>query len=298
MSDSININLPLITIGVSAFNRKDYLKLSLNSLLNQTYPNCEIIVIDDGSTDGTDLMMQEEYPQITYVKQPNGGDASAKNHAARIAKGKYIVFNDSDDLFLPDSVERLYNALPKNNKNAISYGTYQTIDALGNELPTRRKMDKYPSGNILENLLTHIIVNSCGTLIPVDLFNKYNGFDTSLRVCHDYDFFLKLAKDYNFYAIQEPVFLRRRHGNNLSSASYNKILIANNVFETFIKNNPDIKNKFPKIVKRRRANLQNKLYREAKKEKLKLETKTHAKNAFLLNPTVKSILKYLLSLIS
>jgi glycosyltransferase involved in cell wall biosynthesis len=132
MLDSNKKQLPLITIGVSAYNRKDYLKLSLNSLLNQTYPNCEIIVIDDGSTDGTDAMMAEEYPQIKYVKQTNGGDASAKNHAAKIANGKYIVFNDSDDLFLPDSVERLYNALPPDGFG-ISYGTYQTIDAEGKE---------------------------------------------------------------------------------------------------------------------------------------------------------------------
>ena len=127
-------DLPLISIGVSAYNRKDYLRLSLDSLLAQTYPNCEIIVVDDGSSDGTGEMMAAEYPQIRYIYQENAGDAAAKNHAAREAHGEYIVFNDSDDLFLPDTVERLYNALPENPGNACSYVTYQTIDAEGNSL--------------------------------------------------------------------------------------------------------------------------------------------------------------------
>ena len=87
-------DLPLISIGVSTYNRREYLKFSLDSLLAQTYKNCEIIVIDDGSTDGTAEMMQECYPQIKYVYQANAGDAAAKNHAAALAQGEYIVFND------------------------------------------------------------------------------------------------------------------------------------------------------------------------------------------------------------
>ena len=70
---------PLITIGVSAYNRANYLPFCLDSLLAQTYPNCEIIVIDDGSSDNTRELMQTKYPQIKYVYQENAGDAAAKN---------------------------------------------------------------------------------------------------------------------------------------------------------------------------------------------------------------------------
>ena len=69
---------PLITIGVSAYNRANYLPFCLDSLLAQTYPNCEIIVIDDGSSDNTRELMQTKYPQIKYVYQENAGDAAAK----------------------------------------------------------------------------------------------------------------------------------------------------------------------------------------------------------------------------
>ena len=150
---------PLVTIGVATYNRKDYLRECLDSLLAQSYPACEIIVIDDGSTDGTGAMMQEKYPQIKYVYQENAGDPAAKDHAARIGTGEYIVFNDSDDVFLPDAVERLMNALPENDDLAVAYGTYITIDAEGKVMPTKRKAATYPSGRITKELLQHILVN-------------------------------------------------------------------------------------------------------------------------------------------
>ena len=142
---------PLVTIGVSACNRKELLRSCLESLLKQSYKNIEIIVVDDGSSDGTAEMMSAEFPQIKYIYQENSGDAAAKNHAAMLAQGKYIVYNDSDDLFLPDSVEKLYNAV-KDKPNACSYGNYITIDPEGKEQPTKQKVSVYPSGKITGEL--------------------------------------------------------------------------------------------------------------------------------------------------
>ena len=100
-------DLPLLTIGVSAYNRENFLPECLDSLLAQSYPNIEIIVVDDGSVDNTKALVTEKYPQVRYIYKENGGDASAKNLAAKEAKGEFIVFNDSDDLFYPDAVESL-----------------------------------------------------------------------------------------------------------------------------------------------------------------------------------------------
>ena len=102
---------PLITVGVSTFNRKTYLRESLKSLENQTFRDFEIIVADDGSTDGTQEMIRMEFPEVRYFYQENQGDAAAKNKVADHARGRYLVFNDSDDLFLPDTLERLYAPL-------------------------------------------------------------------------------------------------------------------------------------------------------------------------------------------
>ena len=288
MDNNKNAEYPLITIGVSAYNRANYLPYCLDSLLKQSYPNCEIIVVDDGSTDDTAALMREKYPQIKYVQQENGGDASAKNHVSRIASGKYIVFNDSDDIFYPDAVERLYEALDKDDQFSCSYGTYQTIDADGVEMPTKRKVAEYPSGDITCDLLKHIIVNSCGTLMPLAFFRQCGGFDTSLRVCHDWSLFLTMSLQGKFNAVQEPVFWRRRHGGNISSASYGKIKTAFGVFEQFVENNPQTAEKYAAVIKRRRADFHRKLYREAAAEKLDTEALRHARAAFRLKKSVKN----------
>lgn len=286
-------DLPLISIGVSAYNRKDYLKLSLDSLLAQTYPNCEIIVVDDGSSDGTGEMVKECYPQVKYVYQANAGDAAAKNHAAELAQGEYIVFNDSDDLFLPDAVERLYNILKDKEKNACSYGTYITIDSAGNELPTKRKSAIYPSGNITGSLIGHILVNSTATLIPRELFLKNDGFGNIRQVAADYAFYLKLSLQCNFYAVQEPVFLRRRHDGNISNINYAKQLTVLNVLEKFLAENPGVQTQYAQEIKNRLAVLNSKLCREARKEKRFAEAKIHARKAFKLKPNLKNFCRLL-----
>ena len=286
-------DLPLISIGVSTYNRKDYLKLSLDSLLNQTYPNCEIIVVDDGSADNTGEMVKALYPQVKYVYQANAGDAAAKNHAAQLAQGEYIVFNDSDDLFLPDAVERLYNAVKDKEKSAISYGTYITIDPDGRELPTKRKAAIYPSGKITGNLLEHIVVCNCGTLIPLEIFKKANMFDTALKVSYDYALFLELSLNSEFYAVQQPVFLRRRHSSNMSSANYGKMLTVLKIVEDFASRHSQITAQYPRELNKRLADLHNKLCREARKEKRAAEAKMHAQTAFKLQPTLKNFFRTL-----
>lgn len=286
-------DLPLITIGVSTYNRKDYLKLSLDSLLAQTYPNCEIIVVDDGSSDGTGEMVKECYPQVKYVYQANAGDAAAKNHAAMLAQGEYIVFNDSDDIFLPDAVERLYNAIKDKEKNACSYGTYITIDPEGKELPTKRKVQLYPSGSITRELIGHILVNCTATMMPRQLFLANGGLGNIRQVAADYSLYLKLSLQSNFYAVQEPVFLRRRHSGNVSQISYAKQKVVLNVLEKFLAEHPEVPNRYPREVKTRLADLNNKLCREARREKLFAEAKKHARQAFKLKPSIKSFFRML-----
>lgn len=284
---------PAVSIGVSTYNRKDYLKLSLDSLLAQSYPECEIIVVDDGSSDGTGEMMAREYPQIIYVYQENAGDAAAKNHAARIASGEYIVFNDSDDLFLPDTVAKLVAALPEDDPTAVSYGTYQTIDADGNLLPTKRKAESFPSGKITGELLCHILVNSTATLMPRKLFLEKGGFDQTLRCAHDYDLFLDLSLDSGFFAVQEPLFLRRRHGGNLSAGSYDKIALVLKVLEKFIADHPAVATDFAGVIRRRRGDMHRKLCREAVREKRKKEARFHAREAFRCSPDLRNFFRLL-----
>ncbi len=257
--------MPKISVGVSAYNRKDYLRQTLNSLLAQRYRDFEIIVVDDGSTDGTRAMVETEFPQVRYFYKENGGDASAKNRAVAEARGEYVVFLDSDDLFFPDSLERLA-ALAERHPGACIYGWYNRIDENGVETPARPKILPLSSGRILGALLQHIVVTSCGVLIPRTLFLEKNGFDSgAYRVGHDYALMLRLAAEREFYPLAEPVFQRRRHGGNLSSADYAKVGLIRKVVTDFAAAFPDAAEVTPRALANRLAGLDLKLAREARK---------------------------------
>ncbi|MBO5307827.1 MAG: glycosyltransferase family 2 protein [Lentisphaeria bacterium] len=285
--------LPLITIGVSAYNRKDYLRECLNSLLVQTYKNCEIIVVDDGSVDGTGDMVRNEFPQVRYIYQENAGDAAAKNTAAFAARGEYIVFNDSDDLFYPDAVERLYNALG-GRKGVCSYGGYTAIDGAGNILPTKKKMPVLPGGNIVEPLLKQIMVYNCGFLMPVELFCSMGGYQVGMKGYYDYKLALNIAAEYPIFAEQEPVFYRRRHDSNISAHTYDKIMVGFHVFDDFISEHPEVAAKYPDTVRKRYAKIHILLAREARKEKRdKSLIKHHCREALKNHFSLKHLWRYL-----
>lgn len=293
--------LPLITIGVSAYNREFFLPECLDSLLAQSYPNIEIIVIDDGSKDNTKQLVTEKYPQVRYIYKENGGDASAKNRAAREAKGEYIVFNDSDDVFLPDAVERLYKAMvdgqAQYGREVIAYGTYEGIDENSVRYPAKSKVAVLPSGNITENLLKNVLVCSTGVLLPVKSFLADGGYDESLRCMHDWKLSLELSLEFPFTAVQEPVFLRRRHSSNLSAASYRGSKTALDVFEEFVAANPELSARFGKVIRRRRATLHSRLAREAAKEKSdKKIIHEHLKTALANHFTLKHLVRYIKNL--
>lgn len=288
-----NDKLPLISLVVPTYNRKDYLRVCVRSLLDQSYPNCEVIVVDDGSSDGTREMIAAEFPQVRYIYQENAGTSAAKNHGVAEARGEYIVFNDSDDVFLPRTVELLFNALPAGQTEACCYGRYLAIDADGVRLPVKHKVKELPSGTIIGDLIRHIIVTNCGTLIPRKLFLEVGGFDTKLQNSEDYKLFLSLAVKAPFYAVQEPVFLRRRHNNNLSSASYLKLKAAFSVLDQFVVSHPELQEKYARVIRERYADYHNKLYREAKREGLRKEAIEHITAACRYKLTLKHLVRLL-----
>lgn len=259
---------PKITVGISTYNRKDLLRLSLQSVLDQTFDDYEIIVVDDGSSDGTGDMVRREFPQVRYIYKVNGGDASAKNLVAKEAKGKYLLFNDSDDCFYPDTLERLYEPLKK-DPDACVYGQYRHLDIEGRESDARLKMKHFPSGKILPYLLEHIIVHSTGCIRPREAFVNAGFYDETLRQCHDYKLDLTLARTLPYIAVQEPVFQRRRHQGNLSSSNYRSAEVQYRVVhEFFTQYGKELDENCQKILQKRLASLSWKLAREASREKM------------------------------
>ncbi|MHC4571363.1 MAG: glycosyltransferase [Planctomycetota bacterium] len=224
-------NTPTVSICIPTYNRKDYLKETLDSILAQTYKDYEIVIVDDGSTDGTkDMIKQLGFP-VTYYWQENSGDAAARNKLIELAHGQYISFIDSDDLLLSDAIEKMVQVMEAEIDDVIVYGSYLRIDQNGTVYGRCKR--KLYTGNITKYLFQTILVHSCGSMLPRKILKDSIAFDTSLKVCSDYDLWLSLSTRYRFIALPEPTFKRRRHPGNLSNASFKNRLTQFKVLERF-----------------------------------------------------------------
>ncbi len=222
---------PKVSICIPTYNRKSYLRETLDSILAQTYKDYEIVIVDDGSTDGTEDMIKRLALPVKYCWQKNSGDAAARNKLIELAQGKYISFIDSDDLLMPNAIERMVNAIEAENDDVIVYGSYYRINQNG-EVYGRCKRKLY-SGDITKQLFQTILVHACGSMFPRKILKEFPVFDTSLKVCSDYDLWLRLSLEYRFIALAEPTFKRRRHQGNLSGPFFENCLTEFRVLERF-----------------------------------------------------------------
>lgn len=223
--------MSLVSICIPTYNRKDYLKQALVSVFAQTYKDYEVVVVDDGSTDGTGEMIKQAGYDVRYHWQPNTGDAAARNRLVELARGQFISFLDSDDLLIPDAVERMMAVMDAQSEEVVVYGPYIAIDQDGNTCKMKRR--KLYSGHIAQHLFGSILVHSCGSLFPRKILEEAGGFDTSLPVCSDYELWLRLSLKYRFIALSEPTFKRRRHAGSLSKRTFTNRRIELDILEKF-----------------------------------------------------------------
>lgn len=172
----------LISVIVPIYNIKEYLERCIDSILAQTYQNIEVLMVDDGSTDGTSELVDEialKDSRIRVFHKENGGSSSARNLAMREAKGQYFSFIDSDDYIEPDMMEKLYQAIQTSGM-PIAQGAREEIDEQGNILPDicipPEKETMYASKDFMRELLLHKgDCSFCTKLTKASLFHE-NGF--------------------------------------------------------------------------------------------------------------------------
>ena len=143
--------MPTISVCVLTYNRKDYLKETLESVFRQTYKDFEVIVLDDGSSDGTEEMIKGMKFPVRYYWQENKGDAGAKNAAIKMASGKYVSLLDSDDLLFDDALAWLISKID-GQEDCIAYGPYIRIDENGKYLGRDKRKQYSASSDVYKRL--------------------------------------------------------------------------------------------------------------------------------------------------
>lgn len=193
--------MPTISIVIPTLNRAHLVTRAITSVLNQTYQDYEIIIVDDGSIDETERVIKRcNYKKIIYIKhKKTRGPGAARNTGIDATRGDYIAFLDSDDEWLPKKLEKQINLFKKNiDKIGLIYCGVQLIDQYSGN--TKEKWMPRFKGYVYEkNLAANFVVSGSSTVIVQrKALKKVGKFDESLPSCEDWDLWTRIAKHYEF----------------------------------------------------------------------------------------------------
>lgn len=205
---------PKVSIIIPVYNGENYLNQAINSALDQTYNNIEILVIDDGSTDKTEEIAKKYGDKIKYYKKENGGTSSALNYGITKMSGDYFSWLSHDDIYVDRKIEEQINILEKlKDKDSIVNCNVKVVDANLNVLSTKlvdsKLLEKNPM--LFLALDTETGLNGCSLLISKACFEKVGKFDENCQCTQDYDMWFRLSKYYQFVHCPEFLVLSRRH---------------------------------------------------------------------------------------
>ena len=206
--------MPRVSIIIPTYNRRDLVREALASVQAQTYQDCELIVVDDGSTDGTAEVVQE-FPGVHYVSQSNRGVAAARNRGVALSCGELVAFLDSDDLWQPgklDAQVAFFATCP----DAQICQTEEIWLRNGVRVNPHNKHRK-TGGDIFARSLERCLVSPSAVMVRRELFKRIGGFDERLPACEDYDLWLRIAVTTPIFLIETPLVMKRGgHADQLS----------------------------------------------------------------------------------
>lgn len=211
------MNTPLVSAIIPCFNQAHYLNEAVESLLAQSYPNIEIIVVDDGSTDNT-VEVASCYATVQLVKQANSGLAAARNSGIRASQGDYVVFLDADDLLLPNAVEQGFICLQKNPHCAFAWGSYRFLIPDGSA--SKPRIDTPLEEDCYAALLRGNFITMHATVIyRQQALDASGGFNAALPACEDYDLYLRIARQHRIAHHHHVIAEYRKHESNMTRNS-------------------------------------------------------------------------------
>jgi glycosyltransferase involved in cell wall biosynthesis len=194
---------PLISVIIPSHNRAYTLPRALDSVLAQALPADEIIVIDDGSTDNTDTLLRQQYPDIYYHKQTQHGVSHARNTGVKLARGRWIALLDSDDAWQPQKLLQQIPAL-QTKPNYLLCHTNESWIRNGKPANPTKKYKKH-GGHIFKHCLPACAISPSSALIHRDIFDTIGYFDENLTVCEDYDLWLRITAQHPVLYLDKPL---------------------------------------------------------------------------------------------
>lgn len=230
----------LVSVVVASYNHAEYLEQRMDSLINQTYQDIEILVIDDCSTDRSVEVLRkyETHPKVRLIiREKNAGWVALSNQGVAISSGEFIIFANCDDSCEPKMIERLVKALHENPSAGISFCRSSMIDEdgklIGDDFLGREKTfkircntDVLLNQNEMSRFLLHscVIPNLSAALFRRESYKTAGGLTSAYRVCSDWALFFKVVENYDVAYASQPLNEFRQHKTTIRSSTKERIL--------------------------------------------------------------------------
>ena len=205
----------LVSAIIPTYNNAAFLPEAIDSVISQTYPNIEIIIVNDGSTDNTNEVLRKYLDRIIYIEQENAGPASARNTGIHQARGEYIAFLDADDIWMPTKIEEQLKIFSQNPNASLVYSRMVNFDDRSSKnlsvIPR-----KVFSGRIFDQLLVENLIALPTVIVRSNILDRIGLFDESLFTAEDWNLYLRIARDHEIIGVNKVLVRRRKHYDNIS----------------------------------------------------------------------------------
>jgi glycosyltransferase involved in cell wall biosynthesis len=202
-----------VSVVIPVYNNEAYIAAAVDSVLAQTRPPTEIIVVDDGSTDGTAAALETHRNRIKYVYQKNRGEPAARNRGIQESTSEFIAFLDGDDLWRPNKLELQMAYLRLHPNCALVYTDMSTFNETGIlDASVKDRLGMFlPSGRIFPALFMRALFGSGSVILRKECVGKVGYFDEDLLVGSDYEMWLRVARHFDLGVVDQPLLMYRFH---------------------------------------------------------------------------------------
>jgi glycosyltransferase involved in cell wall biosynthesis len=224
---------PSVSVIVSSYNYGRYIGAALESVRRQTFADFEAIVVDDGSTDDSLRVIRRflRDPRFRLVEQRHGGQAGAKNRGLAEARAPYVAFLDADDLWARRKLQKQLALMESDSKLGVVCTGRKVVDADGKPRPWTN--GRLPRGRVVAAMFRQNFVCFSSAMLRAGVVDHVGGFDESIPLAIDYDFWLRAARHYRFGVVSEPLVAYRVGHVNLSRRQLDRLHVARLIMERF-----------------------------------------------------------------
>jgi len=230
----------LVSIIVPSCNMAQFLPDAVQSALAQSYPNLEVLIVDDGSTDDTPQVVRqwEGNARVRVHRQANAGLSDARNQGIALTRGPFVALLDADDIWATEKLSRQMSLFKGRPEVGVVYSDFQLMDRAGTALP--RGPVHMHRGWVSGALLIENFVPASSAVVRRECFERYGGFDTKLRTGEDYDMWLRLSPHFQFDFVAEPPIRYRIGGWQMSKDYRARYETGIRTMQNFLDKNPDV----------------------------------------------------------